>query len=111
MNNAAMDNENNNKISIELKPEVAKGTYSNFALINHAPGEFVLDFITMLPGMRQPEVTNRIIMTPEHCKRLMNILRDNIGKYEAQFGKISLVSSGPASTLNIADLNPNGTKS
>ena len=86
-----MDNNNAQKqIQLELKPEIARGTYSNLAIITHSHSEFIIDFATMLPGQPKPEVSNRIIMTPEHTKRLRNALMDNITKYESQFGFIDL---------------------
>ena len=86
-----MDNNNAQKqIQLELKPEIARGTYSNLAIITHSHSEFIIDFATMLPGLPKPEVSNRIIMTPEHTKRLLNALMDNITKYESQFGFIDL---------------------
>ncbi|MBO7603728.1 MAG: DUF3467 domain-containing protein [Bacteroidales bacterium] len=102
--------EENKQIQLELKPEVAKGNYSNLAIISHSHSEFVIDFATMLPGLVKPEISNRILMTPEHAKRLLNALTDNIGKYESQFGRIELPGS-PKATFNLADFNPNGTKS
>ena len=86
-----MDNNNTQKqLQLELKPEIARGTYSNLAIITHSHSEFIIDFATMLPGQPKPEVSNRIIMTPEHTKRLLNALMDNITKYESQFGFIDL---------------------
>lgn len=105
-----MENDNNKQINIEIKPEVAGGSYSNLAIISHSHSEFVIDFATMLPGLPKAMVGNRIIMTPEHAKRLMNALVDNIGKYESQFGKIELPGAAKG-TFNLADFNPNGTKS
>ena len=102
--------EENKQLQLELKPEVAKGHYSNLAIISHSHSEFVIDFATMLPGLPKPEIGSRILMTPEHAKRLLNTLADNIGKYESQFGKIELPGS-PKATFNLADFNPNGTKS
>ena len=102
--------ENNKQLQLELKPDVAKGHYSNLAIISHSHSEFVIDFATMLPGLPKPEIGSRILMTPEHAKRLLNALTDNIGKYENQFGKIELPGS-PKATFNLADFNPNGTKS
>lgn len=65
-----MDNPNDKKqISLELKPEIAKGSYSNLAIISHSPSEFIIDFATMLPGLQKPEISNRIVMNPEHAKR------------------------------------------
>ncbi len=97
-----MENEKN-QVNIEIRPEVAKGTYSNLAIISHSKNEFIMDFATILPGMNKPEVTSRIVMIPEHAKRLMHALIDNISKYEANFGKISL-GEEPKATFNLADL-------
>ena len=102
--------EENKQIQLELKPEVAKGNYSNLAIISHSHSEFVIDFATMLPGLVKPEISNRILMTPEHANRMLTALTDNIGKYESQFGRIELPGS-PKATFNLADFNPNGTKS
>lgn len=104
-----MENEKN-QINLELKPEVARGSYSNLAIISHSRSEFIIDFATVLPGLPKPEITNRILMTPEHCKRLLNALADNIAKYESQFGPISL-GEAPKGTFNLADFNQNGAKS
>jgi hypothetical protein len=84
---------NENGIKIDVKPEVAKGEYSNLAIITHSNSEFILDFASMLPGLAQPEVHSRIIMTPEHAKRLLFALQDNVSKYESQNGPIVLPES------------------
>lgn len=99
------------QINIELKPEVARGSYSNLAIITHSRSEFILDFATILPGLPKPEVQSRIVMAPEHCKRLLNALVDNISKYETQFGQIAMEGQRLPDTFNLADLNPNGAKS
>ena len=103
------------QLSLDLKPEVAKGSYSNLAIISHSHSEFIIDFATTLPGLPKPEISNRIIMTPEHAKRLLNALADNISKYENQFGEIDLFNKGPqgGKTFNLADFGPlpGGTKS
>ena len=78
------------EFKIELKPEIARGSYSNLAIITHSHSEFIIDFATMLPGIQKPEVSNRIIMTPEHAKRLYLAIQDNINKYESQHGTIAL---------------------
>ena len=108
-----MDNNNTPKpISLELKPDIAKGTYSNLAIISHSHSEFIIDFATMLPGLQKPEIGSRIVMTPEHAKRLLNALSDNIGKYESQFGRIDLGNGEPKATFNLQDFVQNGgTKS
>jgi len=99
------------KINLELRPEVARGNYSNLAIITHSHSEFIIDFAEMLPGLPKPEISSRIIMTPEHAKRLLNALLDNIGKYESMFGTIEMGQAAPGATFNLADMNPSGAKS
>jgi len=99
--------EKNNQISLDIKPEIAKGSYSNLAIITHSHSEFIIDFATILPGLPKPEISNRIVMSPEHAKRLLNALAENISKYEQQFGEIAL-DSQPKSTFNLGDFNPMG---
>src|ERR1700712_5430252 len=81
-------NQDQNQLNIELSEEVAEGIYSNLAIITHSPSEFVVDFIRMMPGVPKAKVKSRIILTPEHAKRLMEALSDNIDKYEAIHGHI-----------------------
>ncbi len=103
--------EKNNQISLDIKPEIAKGSYSNLAIITHSHSEFIIDFATILPGLPKPEISNRIVMSPEHAKRLLNALAENISKYEQQFGDIALEVQ-PKATLNLGDFGPmGGTKS
>jgi len=77
------------EINIELSEEVAEGTYSNLAIITHSNTEFVLDFIRVMPGIPKAKVKSRIILTPEHAKRLMKAMEDNIEKFESIHGKIN----------------------
>ena len=81
------------QINIELKEDVAQGIYSNLAVITHSSSEFVIDFIRVMPGIPKAEVKSRIILTPEHSKRLLFALQDNIAKYEAVHGEIKKVES------------------
>ena len=76
------------QINIELGEKEAEGTYSNFVLISHSPAEFIFDFIRMLPGIPKAKVFSRIIMTPQHSKSLLIALKDNIEKFEKEFGEI-----------------------
>ncbi|MCX6352210.1 MAG: DUF3467 domain-containing protein [Bacteroidetes bacterium] len=80
--------ENPNQLNIELPEEVAEGIYSNLAIITHSHSEFVVDFIRIMPGVPQAKVKSRIVLTPQHAKRLLNALGENITKYEQQNGKI-----------------------
>ena len=80
--------ENKNNWNISINDEVAKGTYSNLAVITHSPAEFILDFAQALPGREGAVVRQRIMMAPIHAKRLAMALSDNIRKYEETFGHI-----------------------
>lgn len=92
-----------NPLQIELTPEVAQGIYANLAIISHSHAEFVTDFVRMLPGMPKAPVVSRIVLAPEHAKRLLLALQDNIGKYEQQFGRINLLEetagNGPRTAM------------
>lgn len=84
-----MENQNiENQLQIELKEDVAQGTYANLAVITHSGSEFILDFIRMMPGMPKANVQSRIILVPEHAKRLLRALEDNVRKYERMHGPI-----------------------
>jgi len=96
-----MENENVNKnqISIELNEEVAQGVYSNLAIITHSSAEFIIDFVRIMPGVPKAQVKSRIILTPEHAKRLMLALKDNINKYETVHGIIKKVENAGGTVL------------
>ena len=83
-----LNQNNDNQIDIELSPEVAEGVYSNLAIISHSSSEFVFDFIRIMPGTPKAKVKSRIVLTPEHAKRLLTALQENVAKYEQQFGRI-----------------------
>jgi len=85
----------NHQINIELSEEVAEGVYSNLVMIAHSNSEFVIDFIRLMPGVPKAKVKSRVIVTPEHAKRLLAALKDNIEKYEAAFGKINHSGGAP----------------
>lgn len=78
------------ELDIELNEEVAQGIYANLAVISHSASEFVLDFVRMMPGMPKARVKSRIILTPEHAKRLLMSLQENIARYESMVGKIEM---------------------
>ncbi len=78
------------QISIELSKEIARGIYSNLAIISHSNSEFILDFVQVLPGTTKAEVRSRIILTPQHAKRLLYALKDNIDKFEGQHGEVPI---------------------
>ncbi|WP_299338021.1 DUF3467 domain-containing protein [uncultured Psychroserpens sp.] len=86
-----MAEENKNKkpgINIELDEKIAEGTYSNLAIINHSVSEFVIDFVSIMPGTPKSKVKSRIILTPQHSKRLLKALGDNIKRFEKAHGEI-----------------------
>lgn len=87
--------ENQNQINIELSEEMAEGIYSNLAMIAHSHSEFVVDFIRLMPGVPKAKVKARIVLTPEHAKRLLFALSDNIKKFEESFGPIKQIEEAP----------------
>ena len=95
------------KLNIELSEEIADGIYSNLAIITHSHAEFVLDFIRMMPGVPKAKVKSRIVITPEHAKRLMKALMDNVKKYETQHGPIK-ASPAPEHVIPMNFSGPKG---
>src|ERR1700760_4264812 len=89
-----------NQINIELTEEIAEGVYANLAMIAHSNSEFVIDFIRLMPGVPKAKVKSRIVITPEHAKRLLAALKDNIKKYEEVFGDIKQSDDVPKFPLN-----------
>ena len=83
-----MEDQNQNQLNIELSEEIAEGTYSNLAIITHSNAEFVIDFVRIMPGVPKAKVKSRILLTPQHAKRLMNALKDNLQKFESVHGVI-----------------------
>jgi hypothetical protein len=91
---------NPNQITIDLPESVAEGTYSNLAIITHSNSEFIVDFIRMVPNVPKAKVKSRVILTPKHAKRLLLALKDNIEKYEKQYGKIEDNENMPFPPMN-----------
>ncbi len=93
-----MENQNKpqgQQLQIEVAPDVAAGVYANFAIISHTSSEFVVDLASMLPGVPKATVRSRVILSPEHAKRLAMALQENIARYEQEFGKIQLPNRQP----------------
>lgn len=80
--------QNKGQINIELDEQVAEGTYSNLAIINHSVSEFVVDFVNIMPGKPKAKVKSRIILTPQHAKRFLKALADNVHRFEQAHGEI-----------------------
>lgn len=81
-------NQKGQQINIELDADVAQGIYSNLAIINHSASEFVVDFVSIMPGVPKSKVKSRIILTPQHAKRLLKALADNVNRFESAHGEI-----------------------
>ena len=90
----------NNQINIELSEETAEGVYANLAMIAHSSSEFVIDFIRLMPGVPKAKVKSRIVITPEHAKRLLGALKENIQKYQATFGEVKQSDDVPKFPMN-----------
>lgn len=83
------DNNAQNQINIELDEKIAEGIYSNLAIINHSNTEFVVDFVAMMPGVPKAKVKSRIVLTPQHAKRLLKALAENVQRFEQAHGEIT----------------------
>ncbi len=100
--------EEKQQLDIELNHEVAQGTYANLAIISHSTSEFIVDFVRIMPGIPKAEVKSRIILTPEHAKRLMLALQDNIRKFEQTNGMIRMPEGNPSGAVFPIDIEPKG---
>ena len=93
------DQNRKQNMNIEINDQTAEGVYSNLAVINHSPTEFVVDFIQIMPGVPKARVKSRIILTPQHAKRLAKALAENVNRFENQFGEIKDVQN-PSMPMN-----------
>ena len=89
------ENKQQNQMQIELPQEIAQGEYANFAIITHSSSDFIIDFARMLPGLPKMQVKSRVILAPEHAKRLLGALQENIVRYEREFGSIKIPNQEP----------------
>jgi hypothetical protein len=90
-----MNENQNNQLQLELSQEVAQGEYANFAMITHSSSDFIIDFARVLPGVPKAQVKSRVILAPEHAKRLLGALQENIARYEREFGPIKIHNQEP----------------
>ena len=89
-----------NQVNIELPEDVAEGVYANLAIISHSQSEFVVDFVRLVPNVPKAKVKSRVILTPQHAKRLLAALQDNVVKFEKQFGPIAVHKQNPYPPMN-----------
>lgn len=96
--------DNNSEFKLQFCEDAAQGKYANLAVVAHSSSEFVIDFAKVLPGFQSPLVHSRVIMAPEHLKRLIAALEDNMNKYEQQYGEVKL----PETSFVMPVVNPKG---
>lgn len=90
------------QINIELSEEIAEGEYANLAMIAHSSSEFVIDFIRLMPGLPKAKVKARVVITPEHAKRLLSALQDNLDRYERSFGPVKAQADMTSFPMNFS---------
>jgi hypothetical protein len=83
-----MNDQPQNQLNIEISEEIAEGQYANLAIITHSHAEFVIDFVNVMPGTPKSKVKSRLIMTPQHTKRFMKALIENVSRFEDAHGDI-----------------------
>ena len=88
-------NDQQQGLQLELPQDVAQGEYANFAIITHSSSDFIIDFARVLPGVAKAQVKSRVILAPEHAKRLLGALQENIMRYEKEFGPIRIPNQEP----------------
>lgn len=98
------------QINIELGEKEAEGIYSNLAIINHTPSEFVIDFVRFFPGLPKARVHARIIMTPQHAKSLVRALNENVQRYESTFGEIKIFGDEKAQEFGFRSIMESNIK-
>lgn len=103
-----MEKQQEQKLCIEVPEDVADGVYSNLAIIAHSTSEFIIDFARLLPGVKKAKVKSRIILTPEHAKRLLLSLQDNVTRYESNVGKIEIGQPSQKSDDLVFGMGPKG---
>ncbi|MBP3774699.1 MAG: DUF3467 domain-containing protein [Bacteroidaceae bacterium] len=86
---------NNEELQVDVPAEVAQGVYANRSMVSHSSADFVVDFFGVLPGLPRPILKSRVVLAPEHAKRLFMALADNVRKYEQTFGEIKLPMNPP----------------
>jgi len=77
------------QLNIEV-PKDLEPTYANFALLSHTPSEVFIDFAQMMPNTPNAQVKVRVVMTPLNAKLLHRALTENLQKFEAKYGEITL---------------------
>ena len=95
MSDSNNNNQKQGQLQIELPQEVSQGEYANFAIITHSSSDFIVDFARVLPGLPKAYVKSRVILAPEHAKRLLGALQENIVRYEREFGTIKIPKQEP----------------
>ncbi len=98
------------QINIELGEKEAEGIYSNLAIINHTPSEFVIDFVRFFPGVPKARVHARIVMTPQHAKSLVRALQENVQRYESTFGEIKIFGEEKAKEFGFRSIMESNVK-
>jgi len=84
------NNKKQKQLKVNIPKENSEGIYSNVVFTNFNQSEFILDFARIMPGLPEAKVYSRILMNPQHTKRLYKLLERNIEKYEEKFGEIDL---------------------
>ena len=80
-------------VTARVPERVARGVFSTGVIVIDGPYEFVLDFVM---GLVQPrQVVARVVMSPVVVEQFVHAIRDNVGKYEARFGKIPEIPKPP----------------
>jgi len=78
------------QVQINVGDEILRGRYSNNIMMAHSPEEFILDWLLNSPS--GVHLVSRIIVSPGHIKRIINMLKINLDDYEKKFGPIKEIA-------------------
>lgn len=88
------------QIAVQIDAQQGTGVYSNLMMISHRKEEFILDFLFLQPqrspqGQTVATLRSRVITSPEHAKRILRALQENIRRYEDSYGAIQEATDMP----------------
>ncbi|MCC6767018.1 MAG: DUF3467 domain-containing protein [Deltaproteobacteria bacterium] len=87
------------QMAVQADPATSLGVYANLMMVSHRKEEFILDFLFVPPQQAGASQTaalrSRVITTPEHARRIVRALQENVQRYEASFGAISEATDLP----------------
>ena len=90
------------KINIKVDDDIAKGRYANLVMVGNSKEEFFLDFILLHGASGQANAVSRVIISPSHMKRMVEVIKGRIANYENDFGEIAESAGNNSSEIGFS---------